>query len=327
MQRLPRTLQGEKQLISRRKPRMKPVYFILALLGLAGLTLAWWLSAPKARFSVPQWQALRLSGDPVRGRRMFFAGGCDSCHSTPGQPDPLQLGGGLELKSTIASFYPPNISSDLVDGIGAWRDVDVANALLSGVSPQGRHYYPAFPYTSYQRMHPSDVADLIAFLRTLPPVQGRAPVHMLNFPFSVRRALGIWKLLYFENSGLAPVPSRSAEWNLGRYLVEGAGHCGECHTPRNLLGAMRPGLKLAGAPVPDGKGSAPNLTDADLARWTKADIAEALTSGFTPDGDVLGGGMTSVVRNLAQLPQSDVEAIAEFLKSLPPIGNPSPRKS
>jgi mono/diheme cytochrome c family protein len=257
---------------------------------------------------------------------MFFAGGCDSCHSTPEQPDPLRLGGGLELKTPFGSFYPPNISSDPVDGIGAWREVDLANALLSGVSPDGRHYYPAFPYTSYQRMNPSDVADLIAFLRTLPPVQGRPPGHRLIFPFSVRRALGIWRLLYFDNAGLAPDSNRSAEWNLGRYLVEGPGHCGECHTPRNLLGAMKPSLRLAGAPVLDGKGNAPNLTGANLADWTNADVVEALTSGFTPVGDVLGGGMTSVVRNLAQLPQSDREAIAVYLKSLPPIGAPSAAK-
>jgi len=106
---------------------------------------------------------------------MFFAGGCDSCHSTPGQPDPLRLGGGLELKTPFGLFYPPNISSDPADGIGAWRDVDLANALLSGVSPKDRHYYPDFPYISYQRMDASDVADLIAFLRTLAPVQGRPP--------------------------------------------------------------------------------------------------------------------------------------------------------
>ena len=305
---------------------MKRLYFILAFSILAGAPLAWWLSAPKARFSLAEWHAFGFSGDPARGRRMFFAGGCDSCHSTPEQPDPLRLGGGLELKTPFGSFYPPNISSDPVDGIGAWREVDLANALLSGVSPDGRHYYPAFPYTSYQRMNPSDVADLIAFLRTLPPVKGRPPGHRLIFPFSVRRALGIWKLLYFDNAGLAPDPNRSAEWNLGHYLVEGPGHCGECHTPRNLLGAMKPSLHLAGAPVLDGKGNAPNLTGASLADWTNADVVEALTSGFTPVGDVLGGGMTSVVRNLAQLPQSDREAIAVYLKSLPPIGATSAAK-
>jgi hypothetical protein len=139
-------------------------------------------------------QATEKPGDPAQGRRIFFVGGCDSCHQTPNQPDPLQLGGGLELKTPFGSFYPPNISSDPVDGIGAWRAVDVANALLSGLSPRGQHDYPAFPYTSYQRMKPGDVADLIAFLRTLPVVHGRPPAHKLPFPFSIRRAVGLWKL-------------------------------------------------------------------------------------------------------------------------------------
>jgi mono/diheme cytochrome c family protein len=302
---------------------MKRLYFILALLAVASATLAWGISAPKRRFTVAAWQASEKPGDPARGRRIFFVGGCDSCHQTPDQPDPLQLGGGLELKTPFGSFYPPNISSDPVDGIGTWRPVDLANTLLSGVSPRGQHYYPAFPYTSYQRMKPADVADLFAFLRTVPAVRGRPPAHDLTFPFSIRRALGLWKLLYFDDVGLQPDPKQSSQWNLGRYIVEGPGHCGECHTPRNLLGAVKPSLHLAGAHTPDGKGNAPNLTAAGLADWTNADIVEALTSGFTPDGDVLGGGMTSVVRNLAQLPKSDREAIADYLKSLPPIGAPA----
>ena len=175
-------------------------------------------------------------------------------------------------------------------------------------------------------MKPGDVADLFAFLRTVPAVRGRPPAHDLTFPFSIRRALGLWKLFYFGDAGVQPDPKQSSQWNLGRYLVEGPGHCGECHTPRSLLGAMKPRLPLAGAHTPDGKGNAPNLTAAGLADWTNADIVEALTSGFTPDGDVLGGGMTSVVRNLAQLPNSDREAIAVYLKSLPALGPPAPAK-
>jgi mono/diheme cytochrome c family protein len=302
---------------------MKRTVFVLAACAVVGAALAWSLSAPRARYGPEQWRALEKHGDAVLGRRVFFAGGCDSCHATPGQPDRLRLGGGLELKTPFGSFFPPNISSDKVDGIGAWRDVDLANALLSGVSPAGEHYYPAFPYTSYQRMTPGDVADLIAFMHTLPAVQGRAPAHQLPFPFSIRRAVGLWKLLYFDNAGFQPDPGQSAEWNLGRYLVDGPGHCGECHTPRGFLGAMEPSLYLTGAPAPDGKGKTPNLTGAVLADWTKADIVEALTSGFTPVGDVLGSGMTGVVRNLAQLPQSDREAIAVYLKSLPPRGAPA----
>ena len=306
---------------------MKRIGVILAVVIVIGAAAAAWaLSAPKPRYTPAEWQALGLAGDAAAGRLVFFAGGCESCHKSPGQDDPLRLGGGLELKTPFGSFYPPNISSDPVDGIGAWRPVDIANALLSGVSRDGQHLYPAFPYTSYQRMTPKDVADLAAFLRILPAVKGRAPKNALPFPLSIRRAVGLWKLLYFDNSGLPPEPPQSAQWNRGRYLVEGPGHCGECHTPRNFLGAMDESRALAGAPMPDGHGKSANLRGGDFLNWTNADIVEALTSGFTPTGDVLGSGMTAVVRNLAELPESDRQAIAVYLKSLPPLGPPAPAK-
>jgi mono/diheme cytochrome c family protein len=282
------------------------------------VVVAWRLSAPRPRYSEAEWQAQTQPRDATAGRRMFFAGGCDSCHATPGQPDPLRLGGGLELKTPFGSFYPPNISMDVNDGVGGWRDVDFANALLSGVSPHGEHLYPAFPYTSYQRMKPGDVADLIAFLRTLPAVPGRAPEHKLAFPFSVRRALGFWKLLYFDNSGLRPSARQSEPWALGRYLVEGPGHCGECHTPRGLFGEILEDKALTGAPAPDGKGKVPSLVGGKFADWTEADISGALDNGFTPEGDALGGAMAAVVRNTGQLQDSDREAIAIYLKSLAP---------
>ena len=305
--------------------RIKLFTVILAVLIVGGAA-AWALSAPRPRYSAEDWEKLGLAGDAAAGRLVFFAGGCESCHKSPGQDDPLKLGGGLELKTPFGSFYPPNISSDPVNGIGAWRPVDVANALLSGVSPDGRHFYPAFPYASYQRMTPKDVADLAAFLHTLPAVKGKAPANALAFPFSIRRAVGLWKLLYFDNAPLRPDPGQSEQWNRGRYLVEGPGHCGECHTPRGFLGEMEESKALSGAPLPDGHGKSANLRGGGFLTWTDADIVEALTSGFTPSGDVLGGGMNAVVGNLAKLPESDREAIAVYLKSLPPLGAPAAAK-
>jgi mono/diheme cytochrome c family protein len=307
--------------------RMKRIAMILAAVVVVGAALAWALSAPRPRYSAEEWRKLGLAGDAAAGRLVFLAGGCESCHKSPGQDDPLKLGGGLELKTPFGSFYPPNISTDPVDGIGAWRPVDIANALLSGVSPEGRHFYPAFPFASYQRMTPRDVADLAAFLHTLPAVKGKAPANALPFPFSIRRAVGLWKRLYFDNAGLPPDPAQSEQWNRGRYLVEGPGHCGECHTPRGFLGEMDVSRALAGAPLPDGHGKAANLRGGDFLNWSNADIVEALTSGFTPSGDVLGAGMTAVVRNLAELPESDRQAIAVYLKSLPPPSPPAPTKS
>ena len=305
---------------------MKRIAVILAVVVAAGAALIWALSAPRPRYTEAQWEALGLSGDAAAGRLVFYAGGCESCHKSPGQNDPLKLGGGLELKTPFGSFYPPNISSDPVDGIGNWRAVDIANALLSGVSPDGEHFYPAFPYSSYNRMTPKDVADLAAFLRTTPAVKGRAPANTLPFPFSIRRAVGLWKLIYFDNAGLPPEPTQSEQWGRGRYLVEGPGHCGECHTPRSLLGGMERSRALAGAPLPDGHGKSANLRGGDFLNWTNDDIVEALTSGFTPSGDVLGATMTAVTHNLAELPESDREAIAVYLRSLPPLGPPAPAK-
>jgi len=235
---------------------------------------------------------------------------------SPGQRDPFRLGGGLELKTPFGSFYPPNISPDAKDGIGAWSAGDFARALLAGVSPRGEHYYPAFPYTSYRRMTPIDVRDLYAFLRTLPAVAGRAPPHALAFPFTIRRGVGLWKRLFLGAAGLADAPGRDAAWKLGRYLVEGPGHCAECHSPRNILGAIVAHERLTGGPLPDGKGKAPDITAAGLKDWSKADIVEALTSGFTPTGDTLGGPMAAMVRNTAELPASYREAIADYLKSV-----------
>jgi mono/diheme cytochrome c family protein len=300
---------------------MRRVFPFLVLVAAIVSGSVWLLSAPHPLYVAADWRAIEEGGDAEAGRITFNIGGCESCHATPGSPDPLRLGGGLELKTPFGSFYPPNISPDAKDGIGEWKVADLANAMLAGVSPTGEHYYPALPYTSYQRMSLSDVRNLMAFLRTLPPVQGRPPAHRLAFPFSIRRGVGFWKLLYLDGAKFAPDPAKSPEWNLGRYLVEGPGHCAECHSPRDFLGGVVAARRLAGGPTPDGKGRAPNLTGAGLASWTKADIAEALASGMTPEGDSLGGAMAAVVRNTAQLPPRYREAIAEYLKSLPPIEN------
>jgi mono/diheme cytochrome c family protein len=275
---------------------------------------AWELSAPIG-VDPETAKVVSGSGDPIAGRIVFFMGGCESCHMTPGQPDPMRLGGGLELKSPFGSFYPPNISSDPKDGIGAWTAVDFANALLAGVSPRGEHYYPALPYTSYHLTKPEDVRDLFAYLHTTPAVEGRAPAHVLGFPFNIRRAVGLWKLLFFNRAPLPAAPERGMRWALGRYIVEGPGHCAECHSPRNPFGGVIASERLTGGPSPDGKGKAPNITAAGLTKWSKEDIAEALSSGFTPTGDSLGSTMAAVVRNTAELPPEYREGIAEYLKT------------
>jgi mono/diheme cytochrome c family protein len=258
--------------------------------------------------------------DLANGRTMFYAGGCASCHATPDQDDKTRLGGGLALHSPFGTFYAPNISPHPRDGIGGWTPEQFLRAMRGGVSPEGRHYYPAFPYTSYQRMAPADVRDLFAFIRTVPAVEGRVRGHDLRFPFSIRRGLGLWKLAFLDGRMFQPDSAKSASWNRGAYLTEGPGHCAECHSPRNALGVIPAERRFSGGPNPERKGWVPNITpDATgIKGWTRSDVVEVLTSGLTPFGDSVGSNMASVVRNTAQIPEADRAAIAEYLLSLPP---------
>ena len=264
------------------------------------------------------------SPDPANGKTMFHAGGCSSCHATPNQEDRTRLGGGVELKSPYGSFHVPNISSDPNDGIGSWTEAQFVTAMWKGTSPDGRHYFPAFPYTSYQRMKLADVRDLFAYLKTLPAVAGKVRDHEVRFPFNIRRTLGGWKLLFLDGRPFMPDPAQNEQWNRGAYLVNAPGHCAECHSPRNALGAIVERQRFAGAPSPDREGWIPNITQAGIGNYSAADIEEILTTGMNPDGDTVGGDMGAVVRNTAQLTKDDRAAIAAYIKSLPPVEGPKP---
>lgn len=299
----------------------------LVLLGAAALAIGsilfWFITIPQ---SVAQSALPVHTADLANGKILFNIGGCASCHATPRQKDRTRLGGGFALKSPFGTFYPPNISSDSKDGIGAWSEAQFVTAMHKGTSPTGVHYYPAFPYTSYQRVSVDDLRDLFAYLKTLPPVPGRVRDHDLPFPLTIRRLVGGWKFLFLDGQPFKPDPSQSAEWNRGAYLVNGPGHCAECHSPRNLLGGIVASQRFAGGPDPEGKGWVPNITQKGLANWSVKDIAYALETGTTPDGDSVGGSMTEVVRNTAQLSDADRLAMATYLKSLPPVEGPSPPK-
>ncbi len=259
--------------------------------------------------------------DVENGKTLFNAGGCASCHAAPDDESRTKLSGGKPLVTPFGIFNPPNISSDTKDGIGQWTEAQFIRAMREGVSPEGKHYYPAFPYTSYRGLSPDDVADLFAYLKTLPAAEGKAPVHDLAFPYSIRQGVGLWKLLYLSGTVIAPDAKQSLEWNQGHYLVETAGHCAECHSPRNALGAIIADKRFSGGPNPEGKGRAPNLTQdtTGLASWSEDDIVTLLKDGFTPDYDSVGGSMSEVVRNTASLSDQDRQAMAIYLKSLAPI--------
>lgn len=298
----------------------------LFLLAAAVGTAAFYVITMPARLPENAMAGVRAA-DAVAGKAMFAAGGCASCHATPGQEDKTRLGGGLALKTPFGTFKAPNISPDAKAGVGAWTELQFANAMIKGVGRNGEHLYPAFPYTSYQRMPLADVRDLFAYIRTLPAVTKPSEPHQLGFPFNIRRTLGGWKLLFLDGKTFAPDPRQSDEINRGAYLVNGPSHCGECHSPRNALGGIDAARRFAGGPDSEGKGYIPNITPHPdgIADWSAKDIAYFLETGFKPDYDAAGGSMGEVIENTSKLAPEDRSAIAAYLKSLPAIPGRSPK--
>lgn len=276
--------------------------------------------------------------DLANGKYMFTAGGCAECHAAPvkacddlNTKDEETLTGGRCLKTPFGIFHVPNISPDKDTGIGGWTTLDFVNAMKRGVAPDGTYLYPAFPYTSYQRMTYEDLIDLKAYLDTLPAVTSEVPSHELSFPFSLRRGLGLWHRLYVDGESFVPDAEAGAELNRGAYLVRGAGHCTECHSARNVIGGIAPDTEFAGAPDPGGDGRVPNITSSEdgIGAWSKEDIAYLLETGNTPDFDTIGESMAPVQENMAKLTPEDRNAIAAYIKSLPsrPDAVPKEKKS
>jgi mono/diheme cytochrome c family protein len=262
-----------------------------------------------------------LTGDKVHGEQVFWASGCASCHMAPKAEGDAQLvlAGGQAFATQFGTFHAPNISPDPTEGIGGWDIATFVHSIQDGISPEGEHVYPAMPFSAYGRMVPQDVVDLKAFLDGLPPAATPSVDHDLEFPFNIRRTLGIWKTLFASRDWVMPDSvATTPELQRGRYIVEAMAHCGECHTPRNALGGLNRSAWLSGAPLPDGPGRVPNITPAKLT-WSDVDIAAYLSTGFTPTFDVVGGSMTHVVANMGKLPAADVAAIVAYLKATPAV--------
>jgi mono/diheme cytochrome c family protein len=304
---------------------LRRILLLFLVATAAGLSVFWWLTIP----AVITADALPpYTPNLANGLTMFNAGGCSSCHAVPNQPDRMKLGGGLALVSPFGTFYVPNVSPDPVDGIGRWTEANFVTALMKGTSPSRTHYFPAFPYTSYQHAKLDDVRDLFAYLKTLEPVPGKVRDHDVPFPFDIRRNVGIWKLLFMDGKPFTPAPAHSALWNRGAYLVNSFGHCAECHSPRNFLGGIIAAQRFAGGPNPEGEGWVPNITQKGLGDWNARDFDYFLETGQLPDGDSAGGSMARVIKNTSQLPPDDRAAMADYLKSLPPVeGPPRPPKA
>lgn len=291
----------------------------IVAVGAIGAAAFLFVTAPE-RLPAETWAAAGAP-DLANGERIFHAGGCSSCHAAPGATDDqkLVLAGGLALKSPFGTFHAPNISPDETAGIGAWTLGEFGDAMKRGTGRDGEHLYPSFPYASYARMGVKDVNDLYGYLKTLPKSANVAPAHELPFPFGIRLALGGWKFLYLNEAPRVELANADETVKRGQYLVEGPGHCGECHTPRDMLGGLKTGAWLAGGPNPEGEGRIPDITPAEggLGGWSAGDIASYLETGFTPEFDSVGGSMVAVQKNMALLPKEDRDAIAAYLKAIP----------
>ncbi|MFT4191794.1 MAG: cytochrome c, partial [Comamonas sp.] len=251
-----------------------------------------------------------------RGRLVAAAGDCVVCHTAAnGTPN----AGGLGLETPFGTLYSTNITPDLDTGIGRWSYSAFERAMREGVHRDGRQLYPAFPYTAFAKMTDADMQALYAYLMTQPAVRSEPPKTELAFPYNLRPAMAGWNLLFHDNQVYQPDPTQSLEWNRGAYLVEGAGHCSACHTPRNALGAEKTGLSqyLSGGEAEGWTAPALNRLASAPVPWTADDLYQYLRTGFSARHGVAAGPMAPVIHGLAELPESDVRAIATYLLKLP----------
>jgi mono/diheme cytochrome c family protein len=257
-----------------------------------------------------------------RGQYLAAAAGCVACHTDTADGAP-RFAGGRAIATPFGTFYSPNITPDRASGIGAWTEAQFLRAVREGIGPDGRHYFPAFPYTSYTGMTEEDVLAIRSYLLSIPPVNRHNRKHDLAWYVSSRLAAASWQKLYFTPSRFVPDPDRSPEWNRGAYLVRHLGHCGECHSPRNALGAVRSDRALEGNPSGPDKKEVPSIrpdTGTDVADWTAEELETFLDTGMLPNGDFVGAGMGEVItENTSHLTTADRHAIVTYLKALPPM--------
>ena len=252
--------------------------------------------------------------DAKRGEYLSKAAGCLGCH-TEEKKEAVPYAGGRALKTPFGTFYGPNLTPHKDAGLGAWSEADFVRAMREGRRRDGANLFPAFPYPSFTKMSDGDLKDLWAYLRSLPANATPSRPHELGFFFRWRFLLTIWKWFFFTPGPLAADAAKDAVLNRGAYLVQALGHCGECHTPRNFLGAPKKDRFLAGAKL--GETAVPNITPTRLKKVSDAELKEVLKTAMTSDGDVLAESMSEVVRNTtSQLTAPDLDAMIAYLRSL-----------
>lgn len=282
----------------------------LAIAGVGGAAVWFW---PIGQDVSPQ--LAHLSGDAGRGAYLARMSGCIACH-TDVENGGAPLAGGLSLDTKFGRFYSPNLTTDPDEGMGGWTVEQFSQAVRQGVSPEGKPYYPAFPYPFYSKFSDQDIADLWAAFQTVTPADVPSKPHELGIPFNFREGLKLWRAAFVDMSGFQANTAKSDLWNQGKFIVTGPAHCGACHTPRNFAGARQVEMFLQGTKDLPGGGASPSITTSALAEngWTPDDLAYALKSGILPDGDVFGGSMAEVVRDgTSFLTDEDLKAIATFL--------------
>ena len=264
------------------------------------------------------------AGNIDRGRYVFDTAGCLACHTDSkngGQP----LAGGRALSTPFGVYYSPNITSDRQYGIGSWTEADFVTALRHGKNPAGGAYFPVFPYTSFTAMSDRDMADLRAYIMSLPGVNKPNRDHETGIVFGNRLLATIWQMLFFEPGPMVADMTKSDQWNRGAYLVEALGHCGECHTPRGRLGNLENGRRMAGSKLGPEGGMIPNITPdrkTGIGKWRDDDLKDLFSIGLLPDGDFAGGGMAEVITNTtSKWTKDDLDAVIVYLRSLPRVIN------
>ena len=300
---------------------MRRILLGLILAGAVGAGIFWWLTIPAV---VAPASLAAYTPNLANGVTTFNAGGCSSCHAVPNQPDRLKLGGGLAMPSPFGTFYVPNISSDPTYGIGRWSEADFGHRAAKGTSRRPA-LFPGLPYASYQHATVEDIRDLFAYLKMLAPVaQAARPRRAVS---NIRRNVGVWKWLFMDGKPYT-ADAYIRRQGIAAPISSTVSAIAPSATARATSRRYRPGATLRGRPNRREQGWAPNITQKRLAEWSAKDIAYFLETGQTPDGDTAGGSMARVIRNTSQLPPEDRAAMAEYLKSLPPVeGPPRPKKA
>lgn len=301
-----------------------------ALMVVAIAVVAWWLFARHNPALPPAQTTEARLQDPAliaRGAYLATVGDCAACHTAQGGKP---YAGGRALPTPFGEVPAPNLTPDDATGLGRWSFDAFWRALHEGVGRDGHALYPAFPYTSYTRVSREDAFALFAYLKSLPPVRNQADAPSLRFPYDLRAGLATWRTLYFRPGEFVPDTSQSAEWNRGAYLVQGLGHCNECHVARDNLGGLPSNETLTGGQIPAQNWYAPDLSTrahGGLEGWSTDDIVTLLRTGQSRKGAAFGPMADVVMQSTQHMHEGDLRAIAVYLQSLPPRPAPAQRGS